>query len=358
MSIGFEVRWKLQGKDTLQIEPDLFNLLQEIESSGSLLVAARTLGISYRYAWELVRKWSARIGHPLAELQRGRGTKLTAMGAKLLWAQRKVDARLGPMLESLASEIDAEIRTMMRTKEIPPLRVHASHGLAIAILRDMLNAIEAGAIDLQFRGSLDSLRVYRNGKCDIAGFHLPEGRLGAELGPRFRRLLDPAEDVLIHVVRRDQGMMTAAGNPKKIAGVKDLPRKGVTMVNRQPGSGTRLIVDAILADAGVDANRIHGYGNEEFTHMAVAAIVASGAADAGFGIRAAAAQLGLTFIPLVQENYLFVLHRDRLRAAEIARLRETLRSDEYRRRIAALPGYDAALSGNIVDMEGLFQSPP
>ncbi|MCC6714587.1 MAG: LysR family transcriptional regulator, partial [Gammaproteobacteria bacterium] len=124
MSIGFEVRWKLQGKDALQMEPDLFNLLQEIESSGSLLVAARTLGISYRYAWELIRKWSARIGHPLAELRRGRGTKLTALGAKLLWAQRKVNARLGPMLESLASEIDAEIRTMMRTKEIPPLRVH------------------------------------------------------------------------------------------------------------------------------------------------------------------------------------------------------------------------------------------
>jgi molybdate transport repressor ModE-like protein len=356
VSIGFEVRWKLQGKESQQIEPDLFNLLQEIESSGSLLVAAKTLGISYRYAWELVRKWSARIGHPLAELQRGRGTKLTGMGAKLLWAQRKVNARLGPMLESLASEIDAEICTMMRTKEISPLRVHASHGLAIAMLRDMLNAIDAGAIDLQFRGSLDSLRVYRNGKCDIAGFHLPEGRLGAELGPRFRRLLDPAEDVLIHVVRRDQGMMTAPGNPRKINGVKDLVRKGITMVNRQPGSGTRLIVDALLAEAGVDAQKIRGYGNEEFTHMAVAAIVASGAADAGFGIRAAAAQLGLNFISLVQENYLFVLHRDRLRATEITRLRDVLRSDEYRRRIAALPGYDAALSGNVIDMESLFQS--
>jgi molybdate transport repressor ModE-like protein len=346
----------LQGKESQQIEPDLFNLLEEIESSGSLLVAAKTLGISYRYAWDLIRKWSARLGYPIADLQRGRGTKITAMGAKLLWAQRKVIARLGPMLESLASEIDAEICTMMRTKEIPPLRVHASHGLAIAILRDMLNAIDAGAIDLQFRSSQDSLRVYRNGKCDIAGFHLPEGRLGAELGPRFRRLLDPAEDVVIHVVRRDQGMMLAPGNPKNIAGVKDLVSKGISMVNRQRGSGTRLIVDALIAEAGVDVQKIRGYGNEEFTHMAVAAIVASGAADAGFGIRAAAAQLGLDFISLVQENYVFVLHRDRLRATEIARLRDVLRSDEFRRRIAALPGYDAALSGNVIDMESLFQT--
>lgn len=356
MSIGFEVTWRLQGKESQPIERDLFNLLQEIESSGSLLVAAKTLGISYRYAWELIRRWSERIGHPLADRQRGRGTKLTATGAKLLWAQRRVQARLGPMLESLGSEIDAEICSALRSKEIPVLRIHASHGMAIATLRDMMNALDAGAMDLQFRGSLDSLRVYRSGKCDIAGFHLPEGRLGAELAPRFRRFLDASADVLIHVVRRDQGMMVASGNPKKIQSPKDLLRKNVTMVNRQPGSGTRFILDALLNDQGIDAQAIHGYGNEEFTHMAVAAMVASGAADVGFGIRAAAAQLNLTFVQLVQESYVFVLPRERLRTAAIVRLRDLLSGDEYRRRIAALPGYDASLSGSIVDMEGLLQS--
>ncbi|MFO1435273.1 MAG: substrate-binding domain-containing protein [Gammaproteobacteria bacterium] len=355
MTIGFDVRWRLHGKEPMHIEPELFGLLQEIESSGSLQDAAKTLGISYRYAWDLIRKWSARIGHPLADLQRGRGTKLTALGAKLLWAQRRVNARLGPTLESLASEVDTEMSSLVRSKDVPPLRVHASHGLAIAILRDMLNNLEPGAIDLQFRGSLDSLRVYRSGKCDIAGFHMPEGRLGEEVGPRFRRLLDPSTDILVHVVRRDQGMMTAAGNPKKITGLKDLLRKNVTMINRQPSSGTRLILDALLAQAAVDPQKIRGYGNEEFTHMAVAAMVASGAADVGFGIRAAAAQLGLSFVSLVHESYVFALNRDRLRSAEIARLRDVLRSDEFRRRIAALPGYDASLSGNIVDMESVFR---
>jgi molybdate transport repressor ModE-like protein len=355
VAIGFDVRWRLQGKESMHIESELFSLLQEIEGSGSLQVAARTLGISYRYAWDLIRKWSARIGHPLADLQRGRGTKLTALGAKLLWAQHRVNARLGPTLESLASEIDTEISGLIRSKDVPPLRVHASHGLAIAILRDMLNGMESGAIDLQFRGSLDSLRIYRSGKCDIAGFHMPEGRLGQEIGPRFRRLLDPSTDVLVQVVRREQGMMTAAGNPKKITGLKDLLRKNVTMINRQPASGTRLILDALLAEAAIDPQKIRGYGNEEFTHMAVAAMVASGAADVGFGIRAAAAQLGLAFVSLVHESYVFGLSREQLRSAAIVRLREVLRSGEFRRRIAALPGYDASLSGNIVDMEALFR---
>lgn len=356
MSIGFEVTWRMQGKDRLAIESDLFSLLQEIENSGSLLVAAKTLGISYRYAWELIRRWSERIGHPLADRQRGRGTKLTATGAKLLWAHRRVQARLGPMLESLASEIDAEICAALRSKEVPILRIHASHGLAIATLRDMMNEIDTGAMDLQFRGALDSLRVYRSGKCDIAGFHLPEGHLGAVLAPRFRRFLDASTDVLIHVVRREQGMMVASGNPKKILKPKDLLRKNVTLINRQPGSGTRLILDALLSEEGVDAQAIRGYGNEEFTHMAVAAMVASGAADVGLGIRAAAAQLNLAFVPLVQESYVFVLPRERLRAPEIVRLCDLLRSDEYRRRIAALPGYDADRSGSVVDMEGLLQS--
>jgi molybdate transport repressor ModE-like protein len=351
MSIGFDVRWKLQGEEVVNVEPELFELLQEIESNGSLLVAARTLGVSYRYAWALLRKWTSLLGHPVAELKRGRGAKLTSVGRKLLWGQRRVNARLEPMLESLASEIDAEINIVARSGEPAPVRAYASHGLAIAILRDMLNAAGAITLDLQFRGSLDSLRAFRSGKCDLAGFHLPEGRLGVRLAPRYRRLLDPDHDVLMHVVRREQGIMTAAGNPKKIATVTDLARRGVGFVNRQPGSGTRLILDALLEDNSIEAQRIRGYQNEEFTHMAVAAMVASGAADAGFGIKAAASQLGLHFIPLVHESYLFALPRDAVRTPAMAVLREMLASPAYRKRVAGLPGYDAALAGSIVDVD-------
>lgn len=314
-------------------------------------MAAKTLGVSYRYGWDLLRKWSALMGHPLADLQRGRGAKLTGIGVKLLWGQRRVNARLGPMLESLASEIDAELSSVVRGSGFPPLRVHASHGLAIAILRDMLNASDVLTIDLQFRGSLDCLRTFRSGKSDIAGFHLPEGALGARLAPRYRRLLDPENDVLLHVVRREQGIMTAPGNPLRIETLADLVRRGVNYVNRQSGSGTRLILDALLEEAGIEAPRIRGYANEEFTHMAVAAMVASGAADAGFGIKAAAAQLGLHFIPLVRENYFFAIPRGSVHTPAMQTLRETLAGPVYRKRVKALPGYDPALAGNIVEVD-------
>ena len=350
MALNLDVRWKLAGREPVEFEPELFALLQEIEASGSLLSSAKTLGVSYRYAWELMRKWSTLIGHPLAELQRGRGAKLTALGTKLLWAQRRVSARLAPELERLASELDMELSAVVRSHEASPLRVYASHGLAVGILRDLVNAGGACHLDLQFRGSLDSLRLLRAGKCDVAGFHLPEGALGVRLAPRYRRLIDNDNDALIHVVRREQGIMTANGNPKKIRAFADLARGGVRFVNRQSGSGTRLIVDELVEAAGISAERIRGYHNEEFTHMAVAAMVASGAADAGFGIKAAAAQLGLTFLPVVSENYLFAVSREQLRSPRISQLRATLRSREYRKKIAALAGYDAGQSGNVMSV--------
>ncbi|MGQ0656958.1 MAG: substrate-binding domain-containing protein [Chromatiales bacterium] len=356
MGLNLDVRWKLSGGESAEFEPELFALLQEIEASGSLLAAAKTLGVSYRYAWELMRTWSRRIGHPLAELQRGRGAKLTSLGVKLLWGQRRINARLGPTLESLASELDTEIGAVVRGHEAAPLRALASHGLAVAMLRDLVNATGLCHLDLQFRGSLDCLRMLRAGKCDIAGFHVPEGALGTRLAPRYRRLIDVESDAFVHVVRREQGIMLASGNPKKIRAVPDLAQAGVRFVNRQPRSGTRLIFDALLEEAGIEAADVRGYHNEEFTHMAVAAMIASGAADAGFGIKAAAAQLGLAFIPVVSENYLFAMTRQTLAARPAQAIREVLRGRDFRRRIAALPGYDVSRADTVLTANEVFAS--
>ncbi len=354
MGLSLDVRWSLNGRESAEFDPKLFALLQEIEASGSLLTAAKTLGVSYRYAWELMRTWSRRMGQPLAELKRGRGAKLTALGAKLLWGQRRVNARLKPVLESLASELDMEIGAAARSAQAPPLRVFASHGLAIALLRDLISASGLCDLDLQFRGSLDALRMLRAGRCDIAGFHLPEGALGAELAPRYRRLIDVEGDAFVHVVRREQGIMVAKGNPRKLRAVRDLTRAGLRFVNRQPGSGTRLIFDALLEEAGIEANAVSGYSTEEFTHMAVAALIASGAADAGFGIKAAAAKLGLDFIPMVYENYLFAMARETLATPPMRVVRELLRGKEFRRRIAALSGYDTSRADSVLSAGEVF----
>ena len=124
--------------------------------------------------------------------------------------------------------------------------------------------------------------------------------------------------------------------------------------NRQPGSGTRLLFDLLLEEAGLDPERISGYHTEEFTHMAVAALVASGAADAGFGIQAAASQVGLRFIPVAWENYLFALKREKLSSPGVSELFRVLRSAEFRDQVNALPGYEAAQAGVVMPLSQLL----
>jgi molybdate-binding protein len=144
--------------------------------------------------------------------------------------------------------------------------------------------------------------------------------------------------------------MVAQGNPKRIQSLADLPRAGVRMVNRQIGSGSRIEFDQLLSGAGIDTGAIEGYLSEEFTHLAVAATVAGGKADAGYGIRAAAAQYELDYIPLLTERYYLACRRNALRQPALAELLEVLRSEDFRKIIAGLPGYGDAITGKIFDV--------
>jgi len=354
MQLSLDVRWRHGNQEPKEFEREFFPLLQEIEATGSLLAAARNLGISYRYAWGLVRAWTARLGQPVAEMQRGRGARLSALGEKLLWEQRRVNARLTPELESLASELNSSFASLQGTRQQSRLRIYASHGLALGMLRDLVNNTADVHMDLQYRGSLESLRLFRAGKSDIAGFHFPYGELARRLAPRYRPLLESDKYVLLNVVNREQGIVTATGNPKKILSLHDLARKDICFINREPAAGTRVILDALLEGAGIQTGAIKGYDNEEFTHTAVAAIVASGVADAGFGIRAAAEKMGLHFVPMVRERYLFALRREALHTPPIVKLCGVIRGAAFRKAVKSLPGYDADDAGNTCTPEELF----
>src|SRR5204862_1882875 len=137
------------------------------------------------------------------------------------------------------------------------------------------------------------------------------------------------------------------GNPARVAGVADVAARGLRFINRQRGSGTRVLVDQILAHERIDAAKLAGYGTEEFTHAAVAATVASGGADAGFGLRAAAAEYRLAFVPLVRERYFLAVGAKDLETAAIARLIDALQSPAFRRIARALPGYRSTAAGTV-----------
>ncbi len=354
MKTHLRLSWELGETEVENVEEALFLLLRAIRDAGSLRSAAAEVGVSYRYAWGLLEKWKERLGHPLAWLRQGRGARLTALGEKLLWADQRVKARLGPELDSVASEIATELAMAVSADGAPPLRIFASHGLALGILRELMNSGSGVRLDLQYRGSIDSLRLLSEGKCELAGFHIPGGELGRTLSSRYRPWLNAEATMLIKVVTRRQGFMVAPGNPKGIRGVADLILPGVRFINRQPASGTRLLFDLLLGVNGIDSSAVDGYASEEFTHLAVAAMVASSAADVGFGIEAAAAQFRLSFIPVTWETYFFALPRRSLNDPRVMQLLALMRGERFRSRVRELPGYADDRSGELAAIDDVL----
>jgi putative molybdopterin biosynthesis protein len=348
MNVDIEIRWRIGLQEAREVDPALFRLLSDIEQGCSLREAATNAGMSYRHAWGLMQSWQQALGEPFAKLERGRGASISPLGRSVLWADRRAHARLAPILGSIAAEAERELGSLLAGTS--PVRALASHDLALSIMRDHFNALGGPRLSLQHLGSEDCVRQLAAGQCEIAGFHLPDGPLGSELEASFRRMLHPDRFSVLLFVHRQQGLMVAPGNPLGIRGLADLGRREVTFINRQPGSGTRLLLDLMLAERGIRGADIAGYETEEFTHLAVAAMVASGAVTTGFGVEAAAARFGLDFVPLVRERYLLAFARSSPEPAWLPGLMRILRGPELRKALGGLPGYDAGGMGSAVDL--------
>ncbi|MFY7948376.1 MAG: substrate-binding domain-containing protein, partial [Gemmatimonas sp.] len=158
------------------------------------------------------------------------------------------------------------------------LRIHASHGFAVQALHEALqrDAREGFSHELKYCGGAEALAALAGGQCDIAGFHVPIGRFEPAVLAHYRPWLASRSLRLVALATRRQGLMVAPGNPRRIYGVADLARPGVRFINRQPGSGTRVLLDLLLAEAGIAPSQLRGHEQCEFTHAAVAAFVASG----------------------------------------------------------------------------------
>lgn len=353
LNIHIRPHWEISLKGERPLDTaDLLGLLLAIQDTGSIAQAAKAVGLSYRYAWGVLRSAEEVFGQQLLKTGRGRGTGLTALAQKLVWADRRIAARLSPTLQSLASELEVEL-TRITGAALRALRLDASHGFAVAALlgyvdRDVL------PLDSRYRTSTDAVVALARRECDLAGFHVPVGRFQAPTAAWYLRWLDPAQHCLVRVAGREQGLITARDNPLDLHALADLARPGVRFVNRQAGSGTRMLLEMMLADEGLSPEAIQGFNSAEFTHSAVAAYIASGMADAGIGMRAASAQFKLGFTPLVRETYYFAVRRDTVEEAAMHQLLELMRTPAYHALVAALPGYDADGTGELVSIEEAF----
>jgi putative molybdopterin biosynthesis protein len=200
-------------------------------------------------------------------------------------------------------------------------------------------------------GSLGGLVALRRQQAHFAGSHLLDPESGQYNLSYVRRYLPNEDIVLITLVEREQGWLIAPGNPKEVTTWADVGRADIDFVNRQRGAGTRVLLDYELEKLHIDPEEVRGYKREEYTHLAVAATIASGTADIGLGIRAAARALDLDFVPLTRERYDLVVPRVHYESELLAPLLELLHDAKFQSAVAAMPGYDVGLMGQIIEEE-------
>lgn len=226
------------------------------------------------------------------------------------------------------------------------IRIVGSHDLALNILLDLLRQREEGLrTEVTHAGSLGGLIALQEERADLAGTHLLDEETGEYNYPYVKRVLPGREIAIVNLAFRIQGLMFAPGNPRKIKGLADLRRKDIVFVNRQKGSGTRVLLDLQLKHEGILPSEINGYENELDTHMGVATSIAHGNADIGLGIEAAALSCNLDFMPMFRERYDLVIPMHVYKSPRLAPMLEIVISDEFKKIVNEVGGYDTSQTG-------------
>jgi len=324
----------------------LMDLLQAVREQGSIAAAAKTLGMSYRHVWGELKKWEVRLNQNLIVWEKGMPAELSEFASKLLWAERQAQARLAAPIEALMAELERTFAVAF-DPEAHLLTLYASHDDALVRLREF-TANQALHLDIRFCGSVDAVRALNEGRCELAGFHtLSQPKQNSLSAQTYKPLLKPGQHKLIGFAQRTQGLLVKPGNPLNIHSLQDVMVKRLRYVNRGLGTGTRLLLDELLANQGLAADQLRGYEHQELSHSAVANCIASGQADAGLAIESAALSSGLDFVPLASENYWLVCLKSALDSPPVQALRKQLASPEWQLTLQEMLGYQVNQSGNV-----------
>lgn len=226
--------------------------------------------------------------------------------------------------------------------------IEASDDLALDLLVSKLR-IKAPEIKVKLNhsGSLGGLIALQKGRADIAGIHLLDAETGEYNYPYLKHLLPGQEMVVVHLAYRIQGLIVAKNNPKQIKSFDDLRRQDLTLINRQRGSGTRVLLDLELGKLRIESSKVNGYLHEVDTHLAVAMSVSRGEADVGLGIQTAANSDKLNFVPLLKERYDLVIPIKKYKSKSITEIIKIITSKDFEKLISNIGGYDTSQTGSI-----------
>ena len=311
---------------------------QEVEAKISRKLAS-SMGVD-----EFVQVNLGKVGGELIAYPLGRGAGLTTTLVKadgVVRVPRGVEGFEAG--EKVAVSLKRDWDIIEKT-----LIVIGSHDIAVDWLGDILNRKFGLRLACTNVGSMGGLVALKHRESHFAGMHLLDPKTGEYNVSYVNRYLGGSKPVLVNLVLREQGLLVKKGNPLGVRGVDDLAGSGVRFVNRQRGSGTRVLFDHLLQQVGIHPGLINGYDREEFSHLAVAAAVKNDAADVAVGIYAAARALDLDFIPLLQERYDLCFLKGAIEEETLDALLHTISSPEFREEVMRFGGYDMSLAGQVI----------
>jgi len=295
-------------------------------------------------AEEFIRVNIGRVGERIVAIPLTR-----AAGSVTSLSRAEGIIRIPSLSEGIVAGEETEAELLVDPEEIAnTIVIIGSHDITVDILSDEIRAKDSAVrIASGNVGSLGGLLALKKGTAHVAGAHLLDTATGEYNSSYIQKYLRGVPTHVYNLVVREQGLIIQRGNPKQVKGIGDLTRDDLSFVNRQPGSGTRILFDYKLQEMGIDPSQIRGYDNEEYTHMNVAVAVSNGMADVGLGIMAAAKALDLDFVPVLREQYDLVIPSSFVNDHKIQLLISVARSKGFRKRVEALGGYNAEKSGAL-----------
>ena len=275
-------------------------------------------------------------------------------GAGVITSLVRADGMIRIPQEVEGAEVGEKVRVrLLRSREQldSTLIMIGSHDNTIDVLANELRRRDSRVhLSSSNVGSLGGLMALRRGQAHFAGSHLLDTETGEYNFSYIEQYLKGVPVRVVQLAMRQQGLLVRPGNPKNVRGIEDLVRSDVTFINRQAGSGTRILFDYSLGRLGLSGESIRGYDQEEYTHMSVAVNVLSGRADAGMAIHASARALGLEFLPVAEERYDLVIPETSRDIPVLDLLHEIIVSESFRQMVMSLGGYDVSASGTVVGL--------
>ena len=348
LNLKISARWKREDGESVELDQRMLTTLKTIDAVGSISLACKTLGVSYRTLWSQIQQYNQLLGEELIATHGRAGACLTRFGHKLIWMVEQGNVRVAPDLGTVGEQLNAEWLDVDHNK--PWISMALSDDMVLQNLFQNTALYKNLQLSLRWSGSIAALSALHRGEVRVAGCHLPVGlEEHSHVHQIMRRWLRGSNLSVIELFEREIGWMSRpAAQPPTL---NDVSMRRALLVNRNSASSTHHQLNALISNARLNPEELPGFYHEENSHLAVACTIAAGHGDLGLGIRAAAEHYQLQFRPVSSERYFLVMHNSDLQYPAMEVLLPWLRSREVLEQVENAAGYSAVNLGRTRALE-------